>query len=118
MAYTDLFNEGIDDLASALVTATALKVVTDPRNIQPPCVFIDAPDIEAHNWNIAKMTFPVRIIGMGPANLDAMRVILEMTAAVLNGKVGLTAARPSALAIGGVEYAAYDLTIAIEVQTQ
>lgn len=118
MAYTDLFNEGIDDLAAALVTATGLRVVTDPRNIQPPCIFLDAPDIEAHNWNIAKMTFPVRIIGMGPANLDAMRVILEMAAAVLTGKVGMTSGRPSGISIGGVDYAAYDLTIAIEVQKQ
>jgi hypothetical protein len=39
-------------------------------------------------------------------------------ASVLNGKVGLTAARPSGVTIGGVDYAAYDLTIAIEVQTQ
>lgn len=118
MAYTDLFNTGLDNLATKLGTATSLRVVTDPRNIAPPCLFIDAPDIEAHNWNIAKMTFPIRVISNGPANLDAMRNLLQMVASVLNGKVGLTAARPSGVTIGGVDYAAYDLTIAIEVQTQ
>ena len=118
MAYTDLFNEGIDDLAAKLAAATSLRVVTDPRNIGPPCLFIDAPDIEAHNWNIAKMTFPIRVISNGPANLDNMRAILAMVASVLIGKVGLLSARASAVTIGGVDYAAYDLTIAIQVQYQ
>lgn len=118
MAYTDLFNVGLDNLATALGTATSLRIVTDPRNIAPPCIFIDAPDIEAHNWNIAKMSFPIRVISNGPANLDGMRAILGMIASVLTGKVGLISARPSAVTIGGVDYAAYDLTIAIEVQKQ
>lgn len=117
MAYTDLLNEGIDDLATKLATATSLRVVTDPRNIAPPCIFLDAPDVEAFNYNIAKMTFPARIISLGPANLDAMRNLLAMCANIMAAKVGLTAARPSGVTLGGVDYAAYDLTIAIQVQT-
>jgi hypothetical protein len=38
MAYTDLFNEALDDLAAKLATVTGLVVVTDPRNIKPPAV--------------------------------------------------------------------------------
>ena len=117
MAYTDLLNEGIDDLATKLATATSLRVVTDPRNIAPPCIFLDAPDIEAFNYNIAKMTFPARIISLGPANLDAMRNLLQMCSSILAAKVGLTAARASGITLGGIDYAAYDLTIAIQVQT-
>ena len=30
MAYTDLFNEAIDDLSATLATITGLRVVTDP----------------------------------------------------------------------------------------
>jgi len=40
-AYTDLFNEAIDDLTATLQEITGLQVVNDPRNIVPPCAFID-----------------------------------------------------------------------------
>ena len=41
-AYTDLFNEAIDDLTATLHTISGLQVVNDPRNIVPPCILIDA----------------------------------------------------------------------------
>jgi hypothetical protein len=62
VAYTDLFNEALDDLTATLQTVTGLQVVNDPRNIVPPCAFIDAPSFEAFNYNIVKITFPVRLI--------------------------------------------------------
>jgi len=48
-AYTDLFNEAIDDLTATLQTITGLQVVNDPRNIVPPCILIDAPSFDAFN---------------------------------------------------------------------
>ena len=45
VAYTDLFNECLDDLAATLNTVTGLQVVTDPRNLVPPCVMIGAPTL-------------------------------------------------------------------------
>jgi len=38
--YTDLFNNAMSALGTKLATATGLQVVTDPRNLRPPCVFI------------------------------------------------------------------------------
>jgi hypothetical protein len=32
-AFTDLFNEALDDLSAFLATTTGLQVVTDPRNL-------------------------------------------------------------------------------------
>ena len=50
VAFTDLFNEALDDLTATLVAVTGMPaVVNDPRNMQPPCVFIDAPSFDA--WN-------------------------------------------------------------------
>lgn len=117
MAYTDLFNETIDDLASALTTITGLRVVTDPRNINPPCVFMDAPSFQAYNANIADLTFPVRVISLGPANLDALRNALAMCAALLSANVAVTDGRPTTLSIGGQDLAAYDVTIRMKAQT-
>ena len=117
MAYTDLLNETLDDLSANLATITGLRVVTDPRFINPPCVFIDAPSFTAWNYNIVKMSFPVRIIGSGPGDLNNLRNLLASAAAVLSKNVAVTDGRPTYVTIGGQEYAAYDLTIPIQGQT-
>ena len=116
-AYTDLFNEGLDDLAATLATITGLQVVTDPRNLTNPCCFIGPPSFTAWNYNIVKMSFPVRIISSGPGNLDALRQLLNLAASVLSKNVAVTAGRPTMASIGGVDYPAYDLDIDIQAQT-
>lgn len=116
-AYTDLFNEAIDDLTSTLQTITGLQVVNDPRNIVPPCVFIDAPSFEAWNYNIAKVTFSLKVISLGPSNLDAMRSILNICAQLMAKNIAVTAGRPTSLDMGGSLLPAYDLTVAIQAQT-
>ncbi len=117
VTYNDLFNEAVDDLAATLATVTGLQVVTDPRNLKPPCVFIDAPSFEAINNNIVKLTFPVKVLSLGPSNLDAQRSILAMAAKCLNKGVAVTDGRPTIAVIGGVELPAYDLTVAMQAQT-
>jgi hypothetical protein len=37
--YTDLLNEGIDDITATLTAVTGLRVVNDPTKIVPNCVF-------------------------------------------------------------------------------
>jgi len=116
-AFTDLFNEALDDLAAKLATISGLQVVTDPRNLVPPCVFIDAPSFEAWNYNIAKMIFPVRCITLGPNNLDAQRSLLNLASKMLGANVGVTDGRPTIAVIGGVELPAYNLNVAMQAQT-
>jgi hypothetical protein len=117
VAFTDLFNEALDDLTTKLGTITGLQVVNDPRNLVPPCAFIDAPTFEAFNYNIVKMIFPVRVITLGPNNLDAQRSLLNLASKVLAANVGLTDGRPTIAMIGGADYPAYDLTITMQAQT-
>ena len=115
--YTDLFNEAIDDLTTTLQTITGLQVVNDPRNIVPPCILIDAPSFDAWNYNIVKLTFPIKVMTLGPANLDAQRSLLNMCAQLLNKNVAVTAGRPTVIDIGGSILPAYDLTVAMQAQT-
>jgi hypothetical protein len=117
VAYTDLFNEALDDLTATLQTVTGLQVVNDPRNIVPPCAFIDAPSFEAFNYNIVKITFPVRLITLGPGNLDAQRNLMHLASLVVGKNVAVTAGRPTIAVIGGAEMPAYDLTIEMQAQT-
>jgi len=117
VAFTDLFNEALDDLTATLTAVSGLQVANDPRNLVPPCAFIDAPNFEALNYNIVKMTFPVRVITLGPNNLDAQRSLLNLASKVLAANVGLTDGRPTIAMIGGADYPAYDLTITMQAQT-
>lgn len=118
MAYTDLFNVTFDNLAAKLQEITGLRVVTEPRGINPPCVFIDAPSFEAWNGNIAKMTFPVHVVGVGMADLNTLRTLMNIASKLLNKNVAVTEGRPSSLTIGGQDFATYDLRISIQGQTQ
>jgi len=117
MSYTDLFNEAIDDLRTTLATISGLPVATDPRHITTSCVFIDAPTFEAWNYNIVRLDFPVKVIGSGPGNLDALRDILGIVAKVLAKNVAVKSGQPAVVSIGGQDYPAYDLLISMQAQT-
>lgn len=116
MAYTDLFNEAIDDLATTLATITGLRIVTDPRNLNSNCVFIDAPSFTAMNDHIVTMIFSVRVIGIGPGNLDTLRPLLAISANLLEKNVAVVSGNPALASIGGQEFPAYDLTIRMQAQ--
>jgi hypothetical protein len=117
MAYTDLFNVTIDNLATKLAEVTGLRVVTDPRNLNAPCVFLDAPSFEAFNNNIVKMRFSCVVLSSGPSNLDALRNMLSLAAGMLAKGVAVTDGNPSNTMIGGVEYPSYTVNISIQAAT-
>ena len=119
MAYTDLFNEALDDLTATLTAVSGLRVVNDSTKIGPNCVFIDAPSFEtfAGNGNIVRMEFPIKVIGSGPAGLPVLRSILGIVATVLGSSIIIMAGRPSSLEVGGALYPCYDLDCAIQAQT-
>lgn len=117
VAYTDLFNVAIDNLTASIGAITNMQVVNDPRNLVPPCAFIDAPSFTGWNYNIVKLAFPVRLITLGPGNLDAQRSLLNMMSKLLEANLGITDGRPTVAIIGGAEYPAYDVTVNMQAQT-
>ena len=119
MAYTDLFNEAIDDLSASLAGVTGLRVVNDATKIVPNCVYIDAPSFTtvAGNGNVVRMDFPIKIIGSGPAGLPVLRTILAIAAKVLSSPIIVMGGRPGALDIGGQLFPCYDLECGIQAQT-
>ena len=116
-AYTDLFNEAIDDLTATLQTISGLQVVNDPRNIVPPCVLINMPSFTAFNYNIAKLEFMLQVITLGPSNLDAGRSLLNMCAQLMAKNVAVISGRPTNVDIGASVLPAYELTVAMQAQT-
>jgi hypothetical protein len=89
----------------------------NPKDINPPCVFINAPSIDAFNYNIARMDVPVDVITLGPASLDALRDILAIVAELFAKNVAVTSATPAVFEVGSQTYASYRVTIPMQVQT-
>jgi hypothetical protein len=115
--YTDLFNTALNNLSTFLKTVTGLRVVTDPRNIVPNCVLIQAPSFTAWTNKAVDITFPITVIGVGPGNEDALRNILNVVSQVLNKNVAVTDGRPVTLDMGGTIAPAYELTVKMLGQT-
>ena len=118
MAYTDLFNEAIDDVAATLTAVTGLRVVNDATKIVPNCVFIDAPSwqTQAGNGKVIEMTFPIKVIGSGPAGLPVLRQILSICAKVQTSAIIVMSGDPGSVEIGGATYPAYNMTMSLKAQ--
>lgn len=115
--YDDLFNVTLDNLAATLSEITGLVCITDPRSIQPPCVFIDAPSFTGFSRAVFTLSYPVRLLTLGPGNLDAQRSLMNLAALVVSANIGVTDGRPTIAIIGGSELAAYDLNINVQAQS-
>ncbi|CAB4149650.1 hypothetical protein UFOVP557_15 [uncultured Caudovirales phage] len=115
--YTDLFNEGYDDLVAKLSTVSGLQVNNDPRNISPPSVFVNIDSIDGYNYNVAKLNFTLQIITLGPGNLDAQKSLLNILAQIYALNIGVVSGRPTNLDIGGSTLPAYELSVSTVVQT-
>jgi hypothetical protein len=93
--YTDLFNEGYDDLVAKLQTVPNLQVVNDPRNIVPPCVFVNIDSIEGYNYNIAKLIFTLQIRDTWPRQPRRPEVNPEHARQVYSLNIGVISGRPN-----------------------
>ena len=119
MAYTDLFNEAIDDVTATLTAVTGLRVTNDATKIVPNCVFLDAPSFTtiAGAGNIVRMEFQVKVIGTGPAGLPVLQKLLSIAALVLACPIVVMSGQPGSVEIGGATYPAYILQMALQAQT-
>jgi hypothetical protein len=114
-ATTDAFKLGYDNVVDRLQAITGLRVYDDPRNLNPPCAFVDAPTIRMNSNLVFDMTFTVRIIGIGPADYKCLSTLLTTADLVRRAQIGLTDVRPAVTTIGTQEYASYELTIGAKI---
>lgn len=72
-------NASIDDFVAKLAAElNPIRVTDDPRNVNPPCVFVGAPtNLERGPCGLSGLV-PVIVIAAGPANLDARRWLLDV----------------------------------------
>jgi hypothetical protein len=110
-----MFRDGYDQLVTELRTITGLRVFDDPRNINPPCVILEAPTAILNTNVNAQMEFRVVIVGMGTGDNRTMDQLLDLADLVRGAKIGLTQARPTTVSYGGADYPSYELTIHTKV---
>ena len=114
-ATVDAFKLGYDNVVDKLQTITGLTVYDDPRNLNPPCAFVDAPVIRMNSNLVFDMTLTVRIIGIGPADYQCLSRLLTLADLVRRAQIGLTDVRPAVTTIGSQDYASYELTIGAKI---
>jgi hypothetical protein len=114
---SDTLNEGFDALVTRLGQITNLPVVynSDPRNINPPCILVEAPSFTMHTNVIPEMDFTIKVLTIGPGDRKALAKLLELADKIMAAKIGLRSGRPTVTQIGGASYASYDLEIGTKV---
>jgi hypothetical protein len=108
---------GYTDLVTRLGTITGLPVVSssDPRNINPPCVLVDAPSFLMHTNTISEMQFTIKILTIGPGDRKALDKLLTLADLIRADNLGLMSGRPTVVQVGAQDFAAYELTLSTKV---
>ena len=109
--------DGYSALVAKLGTITGLPVVSssDPRNINPPCVLVDAPSFLMHTNVVTEMQFSIKILGIGPGDRKALDKLLDLADLVRAAEIGLMSGRPTVTQIGNQDFASYELTLSTKV---
>lgn len=113
MPATGVFAEAQAALAANL-TALGIVVVTDPRNARPMSVLIEPPSFTSFTYNVAKLTFTLRVLSSPPGNQDAVDYLYTTIDQIINTPtIDVLEGRPSLSTIGGQDIPSYDLTVAV-----
>lgn len=106
--------DAITELVADL-TAANLPVVSDPRNLRPPAILVDAPSVRALSLTTLEITVPVVIVAPPPGNADAMLALVAMMDTVFALPIECTnmTASPGVYTIAGQELPCYSVTITL-----
>jgi len=109
----------IADAIAGLVTALEdadLPVVSDPRNLRPPAILVDAPSVRALSLSVLEITVPCVIVAPPPGNADAMNSLVAMMDTVFALPIECTnmVANPGVYSIAGQELPSYSLVITLQ----
>lgn len=106
-----LLLDAMDHVTNELVNA-GLNVVTDPRNVTPPCVLIDPPAIRAIKGTIITADVRITVLAPPPGNRDAMLRLLTDADTVVQAAEVIDGS-PGTYTIGTTDLPAYSLTARI-----
>ncbi len=115
MAATGILAEARSAIVATL-TGLGLAAVTDPRNIRPRSVLVEAPTFTSFTYNVGDLRFSLRIVAAPPGNQDAEDYLITTADTIMNSALAVTDGRPTLTDIGGQTLPSYDLTVAVAVR--
>ena len=115
MAATGILAEARSAIVAQLTTL-GLAAVTDPRNIRPRSVLVEAPTFTSFTYNVGDIRFTLRIVAAPPGNQDAEDYLITIVDRIMNSPIAVTDGRPTLTDIGGQTLPSYDLTVAVAVK--
>lgn len=109
-----LIADSMADFISVLEDAN-LPVITDPRNLRPPAVFVDSPSIQSLSVDIVQLTIPVVCVVPPPGNADAMTALIALMDDVLDActVASTITAEPGLYSISGQDLPAYNIRVTV-----
>lgn len=110
--------DAYDYMVAALEAAGITTVVTDSRNVRPPCVLVEPPTITTNqSATFVELDFPITVMVPPPGNRDALLALLTTVDDVV-GAVGPTTGGPSVMQVGNQELPAYTLTTRLQIRRE
>ena len=104
------------DVLAAKIAAAGLRVSTDPRELNPPCVLVGAPNIIVRVGSCAlEEVVPVLVVAPPPGNADAVDWLLETVETLFGVITDVTQAVPITVTVGAAEAPAYELETRLTV---
>lgn len=99
----------------AVLEAALITVTTDPRNVRPPCTFVDSPSIRSLSAFAVELIIPVVLLAPPPGNADAMAALLTLVDEVMDASTpGSTiTGDPGTYSIGGQDMPAYTMRVTV-----
>lgn len=108
-------NAAWDMLATALDDA-GLSVTQDPRNVDPPCVILDAPSFTVPNRKTIIATIPCMVLAPPPGNYEAVKRMLD-DCDIIAALPGVLSANgsPMVYEYGDAQIPAYQISVELTV---
>jgi hypothetical protein len=106
--------DDLDLFVSTLGNATGLAATRDPNEVDPPCLYVDAPTVEWFTMAGATVTVPVYLLVPGPNDRRSLDTLLGLLPTVMSVCCSDNAA-PVQLALGDFTYPAYKIVRTLTV---
>lgn len=111
--------DAYDYVVAALEAAGITTVVTDARNVRPPCVLVEPPTItDNQSATFVELDFPITVMVPPPGNRDALVSLLATVDDVIGATTGPTTGGPSVVQVGNQELPAYQLTTRLQIRRE
>lgn len=101
--------------AITVLEGIGLPVVSDPRNIQPPCIIVEPPSMRVMSAYVSELDIPATVIAPPPGNREAALWLLEKADEIAEA-IMVTTGNPGSYTVSSTDLPAYLVNIRLTMQ--